>query len=123
MFLAEKWDESLTARTCADRRKQLLRMTKEEALQTAPVESMLYRGNWSTWKHRGSHIWSTQSIPPCKNDEDMIMFLKGKLVEMMVMIAHHVYRKHIYTGKKANPTCWSENGTTWYAEKWIIVLT
>ena len=49
------------------------------------------------------------------NDKKVIMFMKGKLAELMVHVAPQIYRKYITTMKTGEQILYkSSNGTTWH---------
>lgn len=102
MFLKEKRDGKMKARGCADGWKQQETMEKEEsASPTAATESVLLTSVIDAHEKRDV---ATLNIPGAflhalNNDLDVIMLLEGTLVELMVKVAPHIYRKHVTRGK------------------------
>ena len=101
MFLKEKRDASIKARTCADGRKQREIHSKEEcASPTVALESVFLTAVVDALERRDV---ATADIPGAYLNSDMDevvhMVLEGRLAELMVATAPEVYRKYVSVGK------------------------
>jgi hypothetical protein len=105
MFLEEKHDGTIKGRTCADGRKQ--RETAEPGAATSPtvsLESVLITSTIEAFEGREV---SVVDIPGAylstDMDEELIMLLHGRLVELMVKTVPNIDGKYITVdAKKSN---------------------
>ncbi len=104
-FIKQKRDNKVKGQVCVDGRKQREDFTKEEAASpTMTNESVFLTGvidakegqDVATFDITGTYLHAV-------NDHDVNMVLKGKLAELMELVAPHIYQKHITTNKKGHP--------------------
>ena len=59
-----------------------------------------------------------------ENKDDIVMFMKGKVTESMVMVAPQTYRKFITMEKRTKGSlCKSSEGTLWHAKECLTFLS
>jgi hypothetical protein len=97
LFLKEKRDGKLKGRACADGRKQRAYIPKEEAASpTVSLEAVLLTATIDAEEKR--HV-AVVDIPNAfvqtKMDDKVVMKLRGKLAEIMVLMAPEIYKKYI----------------------------
>jgi hypothetical protein len=104
MFLKEKRDGTIKRRTCADGRKKCEGSTKSDA--TSPMialEYVLITATIDAFERRDVAIVDVPgAFLTADMDEEVIMCLRGRLVELMVKTAPNIYRKFISLDKKGN---------------------
>ena len=77
---------------------------EDAALPTVSTESMFITSAITASKKRHMQCYGILSMFVNKDlDENVVMVLKGELVEMMVHIAPQIYHKHITVDKKGTP--------------------
>ena len=100
-FLTEKRDGTIKARQCADGWKQRNYMVKEEA--ALPMLSTEAIFTTSVIDAKEKQEVAIVDLPGAflhtENDQDVIMFMKGRLAELMTLIAPKTYRKHVTVEK------------------------
>ena len=69
-----------------------LMMTTEPIFITSVIDAKENR--------KGSSDEPTCHLFKCRNDQDVIMFMRGRLAELMTMIAPQTYQKHVTIGKR-----------------------
>ena len=97
LFLKEKRDGNLKGRAYADDRKQRAYIPKEDAASpTVSLEAVLLTATIEAEEKR--HV-AVVDIPNAfvqtKMDDKVVMKLRGKLAEIMVMMAPEIYKKYI----------------------------
>jgi len=108
MFLTEKRDGRIKARKCAIGSKQRTFEGYQKSDGTAPTvktDSVMITAALEAHERRDV---ATLDIPGAflntdLTDEDTIMLLRGRMVELMVQVDPQVYRKHVITSKKGEP--------------------
>jgi hypothetical protein len=97
MFLKEKRDGSIKGRTCADGWEQW--ETAEPVATTSPTVYLKYVLVTSTIEAFEGREVAVVDIPgaylSADMDEEVIMLLRGRLVELMVKTAPNIYRKYM----------------------------
>jgi hypothetical protein len=93
LFLKEKQTGDMKGRACINGVPQQAYITKEEAaLPTISTESSFITVSIAASKRRVVRCYEVPSaFVNTDVNEDVIMVLKGKLVEMMIQIAPEVY--------------------------------
>jgi hypothetical protein len=104
MFLKEKRDGAIKGRTCEYGRKQREGSTKSEATSpTVALESVLITATIYAFERNDVTIVDVPgSFLTADMDEEVIMCLRGRLVELMVKTAPNIYRKFISLDNKGN---------------------
>ena len=102
MFLTEKRDGSIKAWACADGQKQWDYTNKRDTtLPTIMIKSICIT---ATIDAKEGHSVVIFDLPGAflhsKNDEIVIMFMTGKLAELMVHIAPQIYRQYTTTSSQ-----------------------
>lgn len=105
MFLTEKRDKSIKARTCANGSTQREYIDREEAASpTASTEAILITGVVDAKEERDvmsldvPNAFVQTKMPKAK--ERVIMKIRGRLVDILLHIAPEIYEKYvIYNGK------------------------
>ena len=91
-------------RECADGQKQSEYMMKEESTSpTVTTEAIFMTSVIDAKENREIAVVDLlRAFLHTKNDHDVIMFMKGRLVELMSLIAPQTYRKYVTveTGQK-----------------------
>ena len=102
IFLVEKRDKVMKARTCADGSSQRAYVSKEEAASpTAATESIMLTGVIDAKQGRDvitldiPNAFVQTSIPQGKSDEKIIMKIRGALVDMLVEMSPETYKDHV----------------------------
>ncbi len=92
----------MKGRVCADGRKQQEDFKKEEvASPTVTNESVFLTGVIDAKENRDvATVDNTGAYLHAVNDHDVQMVLKGKLAELMELVAPHIYCKHITVNNK-----------------------
>ena len=105
LFLKEKRCGKVKGRACVNGAPQRAYIPKEDAaLPTVSTESMFITSAISASKKRYVRCYNVPSaFVNTDVDENMLMVLKGEMVEMMVHITLQIYRKHITANKKSTP--------------------
>ena len=101
MFLSEKQDRTIKTCACADGCKQR-EYTKnvERAFPTAMMESIFITVAIDAKEQQDVTIMDLPgAFLHAENDETVVMFIKGKIAELMVHVAPQRYRKYITTTK------------------------
>jgi hypothetical protein len=97
MFLKEKRDGTIKGRACADGRKQ--RETAVPGAATSPtvsLEAVLITATIDAYEERDVAIVDVPgAFLSADMDEEVIMKVRGRLAELMVKAAPHIYRKYI----------------------------
>jgi hypothetical protein len=122
IFLAEKRDGTIEGRTCANRSVQQNYMTKEEA--TSPMvmtESILITATLEAAENRDimtadiPNAFVQTDIPYNKNDEKIVMKMRGPLVDMLVDLDPDTYKDYvIYEGHKNTKVLYLQVNKTIY---------
>jgi hypothetical protein len=104
MFLKEKRDGKIKGRTCADGRKQREGSTKSDATSpTVALESVLITATIDAFERRDVAIVDVPGVfLTADMDKEVIMCLRGRLVELMVKTAPNIYRKFISIDNKGS---------------------
>jgi hypothetical protein len=102
MFLKEKRNGDIKGRACADGRPQREIFEKQDATSpTIATESIFLTALIDALEQR--HV-ACFDIPGAflhaETDEDVIMMLKGRLAELMVMVDPSLYRKYVTVDSK-----------------------
>ena len=102
IFLVEKRDKVMKARTCADGSSQRAYVSKEEAASpTAATESIMLTGVIDAKQGRDvitldiPNAFVQTSIPQGKSDEKIIMKIRWALVDMLVEMSPETYKEHV----------------------------
>ncbi len=105
MFIKQKSDNRVKGQVCADGRKQHGEFSKEEAASpTVTNESVFMTGVIDAKERRDvATVDITGAYLHAVNNHDVHMILKGKLAELMEIVAPHIYRKHITTDNRGQP--------------------
>ena len=95
--MTEKRDGLIKARECADGMKQRAYILKEESTSpTASNESIFIMCAIEAKERRSVAVVDLPgAFLPAENDEDVVMYMRGRLVELMTMVAPQTYRKYI----------------------------
>ena len=105
MFLKEKRNGDIKGRACADGRPQREEFSKQDA--TSPMiatESIFLTALIDAVEERAVACFGISgAFLHAKTDEDVIMMLKGRLAELMVMVEPSLYRKYVTTDSKGEP--------------------
>ena len=109
LFLKEKQIGKIKGRACINGAPQWAYISKEEAVSpTVSTESTFITASIVAHKHRKVRCYDIPSaFVNTEMVEDVLMVLKGNLVEMMVQIAPQVYRKYVMVDRKGTPICTS----------------
>ena len=91
MFLTEKQDVSIKAWQCADRHKQQEYMEKDESMSpTVSVKAIFLTTAIEAKKRRKVAVVDLLgAFLHAVNDDDVIMFMQGRLAELMAMVVPH----------------------------------
>jgi len=111
MFLVQKRCGKVKARAVADGSKQRLQpdyKKTDSASPTVSTDSIMITG--AIEAHEG-RVTATIGVPGAflnayldtVTDEEVLMLLKGKLAELMVMVQPKMYRKYVTYDSKGNP--------------------
>ena len=102
IFLTEKRDKSIKARTCADGSTQRAYIPKEEAASpTAATESILLTGAIEAKQKRDvmtldvPNAFVQTTVPQEEDDEKIIMKIRGALVDMLLEISPETYSDYV----------------------------
>ena len=102
IFLTEKRDKSIKARTCADGSTQRAYIPKEEAASpTAATESILLTGAIEAKQNRDvmtldvPNAFVQTTVPQEEDDEKIIMKIRGALVDMLLEISPETYSDYV----------------------------
>ena len=89
IFLTEKRDGMIKARQCADGRKQQNFMVNEDSTSpTVTMESIFVPSMIGTKENREVALVDLSgAYLHAENDQDVIMFMRGRLAKLMTMIA------------------------------------
>ena len=99
MFLILEKDRTIKGRECANGCKQM------EHILTAIIEFIFITAPINVREQWGVAILDQPgAFPHAWNDEKMIMFMKGKLAELMTHVASQIQQKYITakTGEKSS---------------------
>jgi hypothetical protein len=107
IFLIEKRDGSIKARTCANGSTQRSYIPKEEAASpTAATESIIITGVIEAKQNRDvmtldiPNAFVQTSIPQGEGDEKIIMKIRGVLVDILLEMSPETYKDYVvYEGK------------------------
>ena len=108
IFLTEKRDSKIKARTCANGSTQREYTLKEEATSpTAATESIIITGVVEAKQNRDvmtldvPNVFVQTSIPQGEEDEKIIMKIKGVLVDILMEMSPETYKNYVvYEGKQ-----------------------
>jgi hypothetical protein len=102
LFLKEKRSGDMKGRACVNGAPQQAYVPKDEAASpTVSTESTFITALLAAKEQRKVQCYNVPSMFMNTNvDEEVIMVLKGELVEMMIQIAPKVYRKYVSIDKK-----------------------
>ena len=105
MFLKEKQNGDVKGRACADGRSQREELGKQDATSpTIATESIFLTALINTLEERAVVCFDISgAFLHAETDKDVIMMLKRKLAELMVMIEPSLYRKYVITDSKGEP--------------------
>jgi hypothetical protein len=97
MFLQEKWDGTIKGRACANGRKQHDTVVPGAAIPPAvSLEAVLITATIDAYEERDVAIVDVPgAFLSADMDEEVIMTIRGRLVELMVKAAPNIYRKYI----------------------------
>ena len=102
MFLVEKRDKTVKARTCANGSTQRKYTPKDEAASpTAATDSILVTGTIDAKQRRDvmtldiPNVFVQTEVPQEKGDEKIIMKIRGQLVDMLVAMAPEIYADYV----------------------------
>ena len=97
MFLIEKHDGgSMKAQACADGCKRIECMEKTEmALPTAMIESIFITSAIDSKEHQDVAIMDLPVAYLHAENDEKVVFMKGKKTELMVHVAPQIYRKYV----------------------------
>jgi hypothetical protein len=101
-FLKEKRTGKIKGRACLNGAPQQAYIPKEdESSPTVSTESTFITGAIAASKRRKVRCYNVPSaFVNTDVDGDVLMVLKGELVELMIQIAPQVYRKYVTVDKK-----------------------
>jgi hypothetical protein len=104
-LLKEKRCGKIKGQACINKAPQRAYISKEEAASpTVLTESMFITSAVAASKRRHVRCYDVPSVFVNTDvDENVLMVLRGELVEMTVHIAPQIYRKHITVDKKGTP--------------------
>ncbi len=104
MFLKEKRDQSVKARTCVDGWKQRGDWTKQETTSpTVSTEAVFITAVIDAHKERDVVCFDIPgAFLHADSDKDITMILKGRLAKLMVKVAPNLYRKYISVDAKGS---------------------
>ena len=105
LFLKEKWYRKIKSRACIKQVPQQAYILKEEAASSNVSTDLIFISP-TIAASKKRHIWCYDVPSTFVNsniNENVLMVLKGELVEMMVSIALQIYHKHITVDKKGTP--------------------
>ena len=110
-FLKKKWTGKIKGRARINGAPQRAYTPKEEAaLPTVSTESTFITASITAHEHRKVRCYDIPSVFVNTDvDKDVLMVLKGELVEMMIQIAPQVYRKYVIVDKKEYPSTQSSS--------------
>ena len=102
VFLKDKRDGTITARGCADRRKQREKYNNEDATSpTFSTEAVLLSAMIDAYEERDVAVVDIQgAYLSADMDDDMFMIIRGKMAELVVAADPTLYRKYISYGEK-----------------------
>jgi hypothetical protein len=105
MFLTEKRNGDVKGRACADGRKQREDFTKQDATSpTVSNEAIFLTALIEALEERDVACFDIPgAFLHAETDEDVIMLLKGRLAELMVMVEPSLYRKYVTFSSKGEP--------------------
>jgi hypothetical protein len=105
MFLKEKRNGDIKGRTCADGRKQREDFNREDATSpTVATESIFLTALIEALEGRDVACFDIPgAFLHAESDEEVIMMLKGRLAELMVMVDPSLYRKYITVNSRNEP--------------------
>jgi len=105
LFLKEKRTGKIKGRACINGAPQRAYIPKEEAASpTVSTESTFITASIAVHEHRKVRCYDIPSaFINTDVDKDVLMVLKGDLVDMMVQIAPQVHRKYVTVNKKRTP--------------------
>jgi hypothetical protein len=97
MFLTEKRNGDIKGRACADGRKQREDFSKQDATSpTVSNEAIFLTALIEAMEERDVACFDIPgAFLHAETDEEVIMLLKGRLAELMVMVEPSLYRKYI----------------------------
>ncbi len=103
LFLKEKWTGKIKGRACLNGAPQQAYITTEDATSpTVSMESTFITGAIAA--RSNSRNVRCYNVPSAflnmDVDKDVLMVIRGELVEMMIQIAPQVYRKYVTVDKK-----------------------
>ena len=91
--MTEKQDGTIKARQCADGQMQRDYIDKEEA--ASPMAVLLTCIIDAKKGREVAVVDLPRAFSHAENEDNIIMFMKGRLAELMVMVAPQTYRKFI----------------------------
>ncbi len=104
LFLKEKRTGKIKGRACVNGAPQQAYIPKEEAASpTVSTELTFITAAIAASERRNVRCFNIPSAFVNTNVDEVLMILKGELVEMMVQIAPQVYRKYVTEDKKGHP--------------------
>jgi hypothetical protein len=105
LFLKEKQTGAIKGRACINGALQREYISKEEAAPpTVSTESTFITAAIAANKKRKVRCYDVPStFVNTDMDEDVLMVLKGELVDMMIEIEPQVYRKYVMVDRKGTP--------------------
>ena len=106
-FITEKRDGSIKGRKCAVGSKQRTYEGYNKADGASPTVStdgLIVTAAIDAHENRDVAIMDIPgAFLQAKNEENILMLLRGTLAEMMVKIDPKIYRQHVFVGKKGEP--------------------
>jgi hypothetical protein len=110
MFLTEKRDGEVKARTCANGSTQCQHIAKEEATApTVTTEAIFIQSTIFAHEHRDVATCDIRgAFLHADNPDYVLMRLDGILAELMVKVAPNIYRKHVTTNSKGKPVLYNQ---------------
>ena len=105
MFLKEKRNGDIKGRACADGRPQRELFEKQDATSpTVTTESIFLTSMIEALEGRDVACFDIPgAFLHAENDDEVIMLLKGRLAELLVMVEPALYRKYVSTNSKGEP--------------------
>jgi hypothetical protein len=102
LFLKEKQNGDVNGWACADGRPQREEFGKQDATpSTIATESIFLTALINALEERAVACFDIPgAFLHTETDEDVIMMLKGKMAELMVMVEPSLYRKYVTTDSK-----------------------
>ena len=124
LFLKEKQTGKIKGQACINGAPQRAFIPKEEAASpTVLTESTFIMASIAAHEYRKVRCYDIPStFVNTEVDEDVLMVLKGNLVEMMVQIAPQVYRKYVMVYRKGMPILYVKSQKALYGLMRVSLL-